>query len=253
MSCSSAASRSTRSGPGTAPSGPVSSAIALLEHHQRVLVDVLVAVVLVDLEAQRRQLGQHVVGQAGVDQHLEPRPRLRRDQQLAQLVAHPLGRHDRDPVGHVDDRRARGGVDGEAELARRTARRASSAAGRRRTTGAGPPGSAARPAARSREAVERVDERQLRHADRHGVDGEVAAGQVALERVAERDLRLARRRVVRVGAVRGDLDDDVLGQRRAATGEPAGADGAELLADVPVRVAPARQDRLRLVRASRTS
>ncbi len=88
----------------------------LVQHRQRVLVDVLVPVVLVDLEAQRGQLGQHVVGQPGVDEDLETVPRARRDQQLAQLVADPLGADDRDPVGHVDDRGTRGGIHREAQL-----------------------------------------------------------------------------------------------------------------------------------------
>ena len=56
------------------------------------------------------------------------------------------------------------------------------------------------------DAAEVVDELAGRQPHGHRVDGEVAAGQVALERVAEAHLRLARRRVVLVGAVRGDLD-----------------------------------------------
>ena len=38
----------------------------LLEDGQRVLVHVLVAMVLVDLQPEPRQLGQHVIGEAGV-------------------------------------------------------------------------------------------------------------------------------------------------------------------------------------------
>ena len=64
-------SRSTKSGavPGS------SSVDRLLEDGQRVLVDVLVAVVLVDLQRQPGQLGQHLLGQPGVDQQREPAPR----------------------------------------------------------------------------------------------------------------------------------------------------------------------------------
>ena len=47
---------------------------------------------------------------------------------------------------------------------------------------------------------------QLRQAQGHRVDREVAAREVALEGVAERDLGLAGRAVVGVGAVGGDLD-----------------------------------------------
>ena len=75
-----------------------------------------------------------------------------------------------------------------------------------------------------------VDELEARQPDRHRVDGEVAPHEVALERVAEHHLGLARRAVVDVGAVGRDLDDV-----RAL----AQADGAELAADVPVRVGPA--------------
>ena len=60
MSCSSAASRSVRSGPS------VLLRDRLLEHGQRVLVDVLVLVVLVALQPQRGQLGQDLVGQPGL-------------------------------------------------------------------------------------------------------------------------------------------------------------------------------------------
>ena len=45
------------------PAGRSLEVDGLLEHGHRVLVDVLVAVVLVDLELQGGQLGQHVVGQ----------------------------------------------------------------------------------------------------------------------------------------------------------------------------------------------
>ena len=47
----------------------------LLEDDEGVVVDVLVPVVLVDLEAQRRQLGQEDVGETGVDEERQPEPR----------------------------------------------------------------------------------------------------------------------------------------------------------------------------------
>ena len=65
-------------GAGHGLSRPVGRALEvdrLLEDDERVLVDVLVPVVLVDLEAQRRQLGQEDVGQPGVDEQGEPEPR----------------------------------------------------------------------------------------------------------------------------------------------------------------------------------
>jgi hypothetical protein len=45
----------------------------LAQHREAVLVHILVVRVLVDLEAQRRQLGQHELREAGVD---EPRSRM---------------------------------------------------------------------------------------------------------------------------------------------------------------------------------
>ena len=88
----------------------------LLQHGERVLVDVLVPVVLVDREPQRRDLGQHLVGQPGVDQQLQARPRVRPEQQLHQLGHHPLAGDDLEPAGHLGHRRAGAGLDVEAEL-----------------------------------------------------------------------------------------------------------------------------------------
>jgi len=217
----------------------------VVEHRERVLVDVLVAVVLVDLEAEGRQLGQHVLGEPGLHQDLQPEPRLAREQQLAQLVAHPLRGHDRDPLGHAHRGRVRRGVEREAQLRREpcAAHHAQRVVVERL---AGVDGRAEHSSGQVGQPVERVDEGQLRQAHGHRVDGEVASRQVAVERVPEHDLGLAGRRVVGVGAVRRHLDDDVLA-RRASRAEPARADGAELAADVPVRVAPAGEDRLGLV------
>ena len=103
----------------------------LLEHGQGVLVDVLVAMVLVDLEGQPGQLGQDVIGEPGLDQQGETASRLRRAHQLDQLVADALGRHDRDASGHLADRCHDVGVDVETQRTPRTGRRAASAAGRR--------------------------------------------------------------------------------------------------------------------------
>jgi len=59
-----------------------------------VLVDILVPVVLVDLELQRRQLGQHVSGQTRIDEERESLPRRGAHEELDELLADPLGRHD---------------------------------------------------------------------------------------------------------------------------------------------------------------
>jgi hypothetical protein len=88
-----------------------------LEHAQGVLVDVLVLVVLVDLQAQRRQLGQHVLGQPGVDSSSRPAAGVRPAHQLGQLVLHALHADDRQPCRasrHGGDHAV---VDPEAELA----------------------------------------------------------------------------------------------------------------------------------------
>ena len=77
-----------------------------------------------------------------------------------------------------------------------------------------------------------------RHAQRHGVDREVAAREVALERVAELDGGLAGDPVVAVGPVGRDLD--LLG-RPMRRGD-LGADRAECPPDVPVRGADGLDD-----------
>ena len=62
----------------------------LLEHLQGVGVDVLVLAVLVGGHPQRGQLGQHDIGEAGVDHHLETAARGSAEQQLGQLGQDPL-------------------------------------------------------------------------------------------------------------------------------------------------------------------
>jgi hypothetical protein len=88
-----------------------------LQDLQGVVVDVLVLVPLVDLQPQRRQLGQHLVGQPGVDQQLQAGPREATEQQLGQLVGDPLDADDVQPTGHGPHRLDHLGRDGEAELA----------------------------------------------------------------------------------------------------------------------------------------
>ena len=90
----------------------------LVEHRERVLVHVLVVVVLVDLEAQRRDLGQHAVGEARVDEQPDAAARRRGEQQLRQLVAHALGRDAVDLGCELGHRGARALLDLEAELGR---------------------------------------------------------------------------------------------------------------------------------------
>ena len=69
-----------------------------------------------------------------------------------------------------------------------------------------------------------VNERQLRQAHRHSVDGEVAASEVTFQSVAVFDLGLSRPHFIRISAIGRHFDDKIAA--------PA-TDGAELAADVP--------------------
>ena len=97
---------------------PVLEVDRLLEHGQGVLVDVLVPVVLVALERQRRQLGQHVRRPARSRPAASgPSRGYGAQHQLDQLVADPLGRDDLDPARPSSVIAATHlGCDGEAEL-----------------------------------------------------------------------------------------------------------------------------------------
>ena len=69
-------------------------------HRDGVGQDVLVAVDRVLLEAHGGQLGQELLGQAGLDQEPQPGGGVVDDQQLVELVADPLGRDDLQAPGH---------------------------------------------------------------------------------------------------------------------------------------------------------
>ena len=211
----------------------------LLEHGQRVLVDVLVPVVLVALESESRQLGQDVRRQAGLHQEREPETGERRAHQLDQLVAHPLGRDDLDPPRHrrhrLDDLRR----DREAELGGEPG----GAHHPQRVVGEGVLGAARRaqhPVGEVDESAVRVLELATRDAHGHRVDREVAPAEVAGQVVAVRHVGLARQRVVGLGAVGRDLDLPLADLR---------ADGAERAAHVPHRVDPAGEQLLGLLGA----
>ena len=163
----------------------------LLEHGQRVLVDVLVPVVLVDLQgaapAARAARGRPARCRPAAR---SPRARLRGADQLDQLVAHPLGRHDRDAVGHLPviaatHRRGRP----RSRAAPRTGPPAASAAGRRRTSPRVGPACAARRRPRSPSPPCGSTNVIVRQRHRHRVDGEVAAHQVVLEACRRRSPR----------------------------------------------------------------
>ena len=177
----------------------------LLEHRERVVVNVLVPMVLIDLEAQRGQFGQHLRGQPGLDQHVESGPGVGAHDELDEFFAHALGRHDRDALGHVDHRRmylrrnrkaqlrheARSAHHAQRIVTERLLRRARRAQHPRFEIG---------------ETIVQVNESQVRQRQRHRVDGEVAANQIVGQRGTEGDLGLARIVVVGLRAIRRDLD-----------------------------------------------
>ena len=202
------------------------------------LVDVLVVVVLVDLEAQRRDLGQHAVGESRVDEQSDAAARRRGQQQLRQLVAHALGRDAVDLGCELRHRRARAVFDLEPELGReaggaqhpqrvvaeRLLGRRGSAQQVFATRSSTPPdGSTSSSCGRRSASAFTVKSRRVRSSSRLR---------------AEHDLGLARVAVVGVGAVGRDLDGLARDLR---------ADRAERAADVPVRLGDRLHDREDLV------
>jgi hypothetical protein len=139
-----------------------------------------VPVVLVALQHEGRQLGQHVLGQSGVDQQPQTVDGPAGAQQLGQLVADPLCRHDVEPVAHRRHRRDDLRVRGEAQLGDESGRAhhpqrvvTERDAGRNRC--------ADHPGRQVVETTELVDELAGRQPHGHGVDREVAAREVAVE------------------------------------------------------------------------
>ena len=205
----------------------------LLEDREGVLVHVLVVVVLVLLQPEQRELRQDVLREAGVDEQGEAASRIRGHDDLHELLADPLRRDDRQPLGlgrHGRDdvlRDLEAELGGEAGRPHHPQRVVHERVMRR-------PGRADDARGQVGLAVEEVHEGQVGQPDGHRVDGEVAADQVAFEGVAEVDLRLAGLRVVLLGPVGGDL--------HLATGHP-GADRAEPDAHVPGRLREAVEER----------
>ena len=177
----------------------------LLQHRQRMLVDVLVMMMLVDLEPHRRELRQEFVSEARVDHCPDATHGVRRLHRAHEFGLDPFGADDLEGVGERRDRIARALLDLEPELGREAA----GAQHSQRIVAEADPGIVGR-AQGAREKIldsaRRVDELDLRHLQRHRIDREVASHEVALEVVAERDDRLAGLAVVAVGTVRRDLD-----------------------------------------------
>ena len=165
----------------------------LPQHRQRVLIDVLVLVVLVDRHPHRTDLGQHHVPEAGLDHQIQPRHRVLPEQQFVQLRGDPFGGDARQLRGHLLQRGTHPRRDGEPEL-RDEPRRAQHpqrvVTERHLRRGGG----VEHPVAQRGQPVERVQEfgRPV-GGDPHGhrVHGEVAAHQIVGQVVAEPDLRIA--------------------------------------------------------------
>ena len=209
----------------------------VLDDGDRVRQHVLVAMDRVLLQRQSRQLGQELVGQSGLDQEPQPRTRAVDDEELVELHADALRRHDVQPLVQPLDRIDQRGIGLEA-VAGEEPRRAQHA---QRVVGE-------RLVRRQRcaqalggkigGATVRVDQLGLRQRQRHRVDREVAAREVGLDVVTEHDVGLARVGDVRLGAMRRDLV--------VAVALPA-ADRAEPLALQPDGVGPWPHDRLDVV------
>ena len=105
----------------------------VLDDGDGVAEHVLVAVDRVVLEAQRRQLGQEVLGEAGVDEEPQAGRRSVDDDELVELVADALGGHDRQPIAPLDDGGDELGDRLQAVAGDEPGRRGASAAGRRRS------------------------------------------------------------------------------------------------------------------------
>src|SRR5450631_3748984 len=76
---------------------PISGSLqgnGLFEHGQSVLVDILMSVMLVHLELERRKFGQDARCQACVDEEGESLTWRRAHDELDELVTDPLRRHD---------------------------------------------------------------------------------------------------------------------------------------------------------------
>ena len=189
------------------------------------------------LEPHGGQLGEELLGQAGVDREPQPGARTLQLDELVELVADALGRHDLEAVAQCHDGLHQRGVGHEVVAGDEPGRPqhpqrivAEALGGRQR-----------RAQALGREvggAVEGIDELQVGQRQRHGVDREVATRQVDGHVVGEDHVGLAGVRGVGLGPVGGDLVGRVT---------PLGADRAELLALGPPVIGPALEQLLDLV------
>ena len=199
------------------------------------LVDVLVLVVLVDGELHAGHLGQHPLGETGLDHGVDRLDRELAADQFVQLGTDAFDGDAFDLAVHVGDRLPHARREPESQLrdephGAEHPERVVAEGLCRRGGGVDDPGQ------QGGHPVERVPEvlgARRADPDRHRVDGEVPSDQVVVEGLAERDLGIAADLVIRVRAKRRDLDQVV------ALADP---DRAELDADVPERVGPAAEE-----------
>ena len=193
----------------------------------------------VDLQLQGRHFGQHMLRDSAVDQHDQAPPRHGGQEQLAQLIAHPLRGNDADARGHLLHGlgRVRGQIEAELRGEPRGTHHPQGVIAEGDLGGGWGPQA---PLGERVEAVIRVAEAQVGQPQGHGVDGEVPAPQVVFELVPEGDDRLAGHPVIGIGAIGRDLDAGLTADA---------ADGAEVAPDVPGRIRPGSQQSLDLGRA----
>ncbi len=197
----------------------------LAQHRQRMLVDVLVMVVLVDLESERGHLRQKLGHEARLDEQAHTGHGVGRLQQPDELPLDTLRTDDLDRRSQPLDRLDGGGIDREAQLRRESC----GPQHPQRVVAEADVGIAGGPQHFTQQVLDStrgVDELSLGNPQRHCVDGEVSAQEIRLEGIAEDDIGLAGHAVVAVGAVGRDLD---------LVAPDARTDRAELAADVPVR------------------
>ena len=208
-----------------------------VHHRDGVGQHVLVPVDGVLLEGEGGQLGQELVGQARVHHERQPLAGALDHQQLVELDADPLGRHDAQPAPEALDRADQRGVGLHAIGG-------DEAGGPQHAQGVvleGDLGSQRRAQAALHEVdppLEGIDQLGVGQSQGHGVDGEVTAGEVGLHLGAEGHVRLSGVRVVGLGPVGRDL---VAGAAEGA------AHGAEAFSLQPHRVGPAPHHRLGLL------
>ena len=158
----------------------------LLQHDQTVLIHVLMAMVFILFQSQERHFGQDPFGNAGIDEQGESLPWTRCHHEFDEFIAHPLGRDDLDPIGHLGHRRDDIQCHIETQLGDEPcgphhAQWIVTEGDFRRLRGAQDP---------SRAIIDTavfIDEGEVGQFHGHGIDGEVTSTQIADQAVTELD------------------------------------------------------------------